>query len=390
MNPQKTHTACDACRARKLKCSGEPTGCERCIRDGDGGARCHYSVQKPMGRPRKRRREEEEEAVEVVETSRVLGEDGMVELGGTLGEEGAMAGLGGMLGAGLEMGGGMEAGIEEFSWLDSELGLLDMPTPSPATEVEIEVELSPELGLEVVRQASPPTPQLSFPPTPSSFPLPSFTPAFPSFPLPMCTLFTSLPTTPPCPCLPTLLTHITTLTSTPPASLTLPTTLTLSRSVLAATNTSIACPGCIANPMSAYTMNLLFGVALPQLVVVLRHALGNIEAVRGGQRVCVGAEGIGAGGVEVLMDAPQWREMARGAVAAEVRALLECCGRIERRSWERHPEFRLQDKETGGGAGGRMRTGTGGKEESKEGLPMCLVLLGNVRQIVGLLPVEAT
>ena len=40
--------------ARKLKCSGASTGCQRCIRD---QAQCHYSLQKPMGRPRKRQRE---------------------------------------------------------------------------------------------------------------------------------------------------------------------------------------------------------------------------------------------------------------------------------------------------------------------------------------------
>ena len=37
--------------SRKLACSKEPDGCTRCVRD---GIRCHYSEQKPMGRPRKR------------------------------------------------------------------------------------------------------------------------------------------------------------------------------------------------------------------------------------------------------------------------------------------------------------------------------------------------
>lgn len=59
--------ACDECSAsafgyygfvaniwlgsRKLACSKEPDGCTRCVRE---GIRCHYSEQKPMGRPRKR------------------------------------------------------------------------------------------------------------------------------------------------------------------------------------------------------------------------------------------------------------------------------------------------------------------------------------------------
>ncbi|KIX06518.1 uncharacterized protein Z518_04494 [Rhinocladiella mackenziei CBS 650.93] len=47
----KRHAACDECRKRKLKCSGEPTGCERCIKQ---NLICHFSPQKQMGRPRKR------------------------------------------------------------------------------------------------------------------------------------------------------------------------------------------------------------------------------------------------------------------------------------------------------------------------------------------------
>src|ERR1700760_1362069 len=38
---------------RKLKCSGEPTGCGRCVKQ---KLTCHYSAQKQMGRPRKRQK----------------------------------------------------------------------------------------------------------------------------------------------------------------------------------------------------------------------------------------------------------------------------------------------------------------------------------------------
>ncbi|KAG0649680.1 Fusaric acid cluster transcription factor FUB10 [Hyphodiscus hymeniophilus] len=44
--------ACDECRQRKLACSKAPDGCQRCQRE---SIKCHYSEQKPMGRPRKRR-----------------------------------------------------------------------------------------------------------------------------------------------------------------------------------------------------------------------------------------------------------------------------------------------------------------------------------------------
>ncbi|KAJ2892499.1 putative c6 finger domain-containing protein [Zalerion maritima] len=48
---QTKHRACDECRSRKLACSKEPDGCARCKKE---GVACHYSLQKPMGRPRKR------------------------------------------------------------------------------------------------------------------------------------------------------------------------------------------------------------------------------------------------------------------------------------------------------------------------------------------------
>ncbi|KAF3913398.1 hypothetical protein ABW20_dc0108509 [Dactylellina cionopaga] len=50
---EKHHKACDECRIRKLKCPGEYPACSRCVRD---GVPCVYSLQKTMGRPRKRRR----------------------------------------------------------------------------------------------------------------------------------------------------------------------------------------------------------------------------------------------------------------------------------------------------------------------------------------------
>ncbi|KAK7561882.1 hypothetical protein IWX49DRAFT_37981 [Phyllosticta citricarpa] len=51
----KRHAACDECRNRKLKCSGDKPRCGRCVRE---NITCIYSPQKQMGRPRKRRRDE--------------------------------------------------------------------------------------------------------------------------------------------------------------------------------------------------------------------------------------------------------------------------------------------------------------------------------------------
>ncbi|KAF1939565.1 hypothetical protein EJ02DRAFT_513784 [Clathrospora elynae] len=54
--PEKVHAACDECRSRKLKCSGDLQTCLRCTRE---KIDCIYSPQKQMGRPRKRRRQGE-------------------------------------------------------------------------------------------------------------------------------------------------------------------------------------------------------------------------------------------------------------------------------------------------------------------------------------------
>ncbi|OJJ49556.1 hypothetical protein ASPZODRAFT_57968 [Penicilliopsis zonata CBS 506.65] len=53
----KRHAACDECRKRKLKCSGEARGCSRCIKQ---SLNCHYSIQKQMGRPPKKRPREDD------------------------------------------------------------------------------------------------------------------------------------------------------------------------------------------------------------------------------------------------------------------------------------------------------------------------------------------
>ncbi|KAF7720075.1 Fungal Zn(2)-Cys(6) binuclear cluster domain-containing protein [Penicillium ucsense] len=58
----KRHSACDECRKRKLKCSGELSGCVRCLKQ---SIHCVYSLQKPMGRPPKKRARSDEESGDV-------------------------------------------------------------------------------------------------------------------------------------------------------------------------------------------------------------------------------------------------------------------------------------------------------------------------------------
>ncbi|RMZ83199.1 hypothetical protein DV738_g1300, partial [Chaetothyriales sp. CBS 135597] len=49
----RKRAACDECRKRKLKCSGQDSGCTRCVKN---GLACIYSEQKQMGRPKKRQK----------------------------------------------------------------------------------------------------------------------------------------------------------------------------------------------------------------------------------------------------------------------------------------------------------------------------------------------
>ncbi|KAL2369254.1 C6 finger domain-containing protein [Blastomyces gilchristii SLH14081] len=60
---RKRHAACDECRQRKLKCSGEAGGCSRCVKQ---NLYCHYSIQKPMGRPPKSRVRQEDAHTAVI------------------------------------------------------------------------------------------------------------------------------------------------------------------------------------------------------------------------------------------------------------------------------------------------------------------------------------
>nr|POE71389.1 c6 finger domain transcription factor tcpz [Quercus suber] len=63
--PAKRRAACDECRTRKLKCSGEQPACARCARE---NTICVYSAQKQMGRPKKRARSNVSEEHDVSST----------------------------------------------------------------------------------------------------------------------------------------------------------------------------------------------------------------------------------------------------------------------------------------------------------------------------------
>lgn len=56
--PVKRRAACEECRNKKLKCTGEQPACSRCVRE---NITCYYSPQKQMGRPKKRQRTEEDD-----------------------------------------------------------------------------------------------------------------------------------------------------------------------------------------------------------------------------------------------------------------------------------------------------------------------------------------
>ncbi|KAL2045332.1 hypothetical protein N7G274_002415 [Stereocaulon virgatum] len=85
----KTLSACDQCRTRKLKCSGDLVSCSRCTAE---GVVCHYSQRKTMGRPRKRRREEEGDLYDGRASQDRL-QDRAHDLGGHASQDGYFAGI---------------------------------------------------------------------------------------------------------------------------------------------------------------------------------------------------------------------------------------------------------------------------------------------------------
>ncbi|KAH7095792.1 hypothetical protein FB567DRAFT_39947 [Paraphoma chrysanthemicola] len=70
---EKLHAACDECRTRKLKCSGEKPKCTRCKRE---KIECVFSPQKQMGRPKKRRRDGEADDNGITMTDTASGDFG--------------------------------------------------------------------------------------------------------------------------------------------------------------------------------------------------------------------------------------------------------------------------------------------------------------------------
>jgi Fungal Zn(2)-Cys(6) binuclear cluster domain len=72
----KRHAACDDCRKRKLKCSGEVTGCTRCVKN---SLICVYSEQKQMGRPKKRQRKDDTRSESLNAGARVAQSDAMID-----------------------------------------------------------------------------------------------------------------------------------------------------------------------------------------------------------------------------------------------------------------------------------------------------------------------
>ncbi|KAF2088754.1 hypothetical protein K490DRAFT_63968 [Saccharata proteae CBS 121410] len=82
----RLHAACDECRHRKLKCPSTTPPCARCAAE---NMHCHYSPQKPMGRPRKRRRPTEHE-----ETNNTTANDGPNTIGDSGNHEMVMAEFG--------------------------------------------------------------------------------------------------------------------------------------------------------------------------------------------------------------------------------------------------------------------------------------------------------
>ncbi|MCJ1249389.1 hypothetical protein MMC30_006612 [Trapelia coarctata] len=333
------HAACDECRTRKLKCSGEPTSCERCTKV---GLTCQYSSQKPMGRPRKRRATSSDDTgpnldLDIAEP--VEYDFSGFELPDSFGTE--IPAWAPLEGSATELQ-ALNTAASETNWL-RELEDIDWATSA-----------SPPPTLPVPGHP----PQLPTSPAANS----SLTPSshHHAYSTPSSSL---APDT--CTHIPTLLTHFTTLPSLPP---TFPLALPPLRRTVTTISHLLSCPFCSppTPPPTAQQTTLLLATAIPHISTHYTRLLASIDAQAsdapgGVKRLRVGEIGNPAlesahtggpdcpAGVEVTLQAEVWRGMMRGVVEGEVRALEGVVEKLEERGRRWHEGGEERRRECGVG-----------------------------------------
>ncbi|KAK3068993.1 hypothetical protein LTR53_013015 [Teratosphaeriaceae sp. CCFEE 6253] len=369
----KRRAACDECRAKKLKCTGETPACARCARE-------NIAVQKRMGRPKKRvctegareapgaadlegLGEGDAGTAAEVDWTRSLGEQLGLDLSADGGDgAGGVEGLNGMPGVGM-----MPEWFQTADWAVPAEHSLPGLTPDSASNSPPTINLPLDLfstgtsarlaALPLIAPAPPPplpshrhhshhhhtgSTQLLLSPNPHS---------------PGANLTMPLPS-PPCACLSTLYLTLSTLQTLPP-DFPFPASLHPLRAALHTASEVLACAHCPTQFLSAVQNTHLAGTLLVSIAERFGKVLSAID--REAERVefegtakrfrladlntstaHLHAGGLGcAGAFNIDLSGSEWRRLAKKVVRAEVHGPSDgnvCCayllgviGQMERR-----------------------------------------------------------
>ncbi|KAI5789072.1 hypothetical protein EDC01DRAFT_125666 [Geopyxis carbonaria] len=360
--------ACDDCRARKVQCSGDATGCVRCRR---ADIPCHYSAPKPPGRPRKLRRVEPPTVTATTTATSYNPEPNF------LGGAAVDGGLGfPTFGDGEGTWGPTDqefAGIFAGGMFDGDGGLftsnsLPLYTPNDST-----ASTPPSYAIPATNAF--PTPKSIASSWSTASLLSPQEIALISSPA-RCNLLS--PTgSPPCNCLNSFVGAISTLRS--PScngSFSLPTTLTTIRDAMAAISLSLSCHYCHSTLQATYVCMMMLGTLIPLLLLFIETSLASIAAAATpGMRTVLLAYD-----VEVELAAEAWESMATDAVRKEFEELMGMISTIEGCLKQR---FGTSEGDglslIAAGDGGRMGTELRDTRHKTAEPPFCVGLLWMIR-----------
>ncbi|KAK1019922.1 hypothetical protein LTR54_000566 [Friedmanniomyces endolithicus] len=323
----KRRAACDECREKKLRCTGEQPACARCAKE---SVACVYSVQKQMGRPKKRRRVEREDEEEERPIAR-RGKRSRLEAWDATVANATEPGVGvnGDGGTGssvlddfLTSSGGLQPWEQSTEWIvPSEHalpGLIpDSVSNSPPT-MTFPMELQPNNTTSSSQ---------SHMNNPRIFPDPYPDPQDHDFPL---DLFATTPL-PTCACLSTLYLTLSTLQSMAP-SFPFPSSLHPLREAMRTASEVLRCPLCPTKFLSAVQNTQLVGTLLVSIAerfgkvleAITREAaragrMGEVKGFRFADLETLHTGGVGCrAGISISLSADEWRGMAKKVVRAEV------------------------------------------------------------------------
>ncbi|KAK1078196.1 hypothetical protein LTR33_007440 [Friedmanniomyces endolithicus] len=324
----KRRAACDECREKKLRCTGEQPACARCARE---SLACVHSAQKQMGRPKKRRRvEREDDEGEERPIARRVGGSSLEAWDATVSnatEPGIDVNGGGGTGS-IVLDDFLTPGGDLQHWAQSTERIVPSEHALPGLIPDSASNSSPTMTFPTELQPSYTiSSSQSHINNPQILPDPYPDPQDHDFPL---DLFATTPL-PTCACLSTLYLTLSTLQSMAP-TFPFPASLPPLREAMRTASEVLSCPLCPTKFLSAVQNTQLVGTLLVSIAERFGKVLEAVtrEAERAGQEGEVKGfrfadlETLHTGGVvckagfNVSLSADEWRGMAKKVMRAEV------------------------------------------------------------------------